>query len=483
MRKVAAALGGFMLAVALTACALVEPGASPTPQITPSPAAAGPGVLEATGNVPQVLDPGYVSGLLTGLSSVSTSAASNVFVSWPQFGRPVIDQAVGKYFQGLASDFERNYPSAPSEMNASWDLIGSSTTMVGIISDGYLFAGADGGTFWRSIWFDPSRDVVFTNSDLIDLPVANEALSAAASQQGAELDGFDLSQAGGDPAGAAPLLAFSKSGELLLGFDECQIAACSAGRITVTIDATTTAGLLTAAGKQAQQASVQPAAAVVVATDSPSVTPPTQVAPVAGVNCAKAKCIALTFDDGPGPYTTKLLGYLSAKQAPATFYMLGQQVEVYPKVAKRVAAGGHQIGVHTWSHRQLTRLSAAEIDAELSSTVQIIAKDAGVTPTTLRPPYGSTNATVSARAKAAGLAIVLWNVDTLDWKTRNTQKTVAAALTDTRRGAIILLHDIHPTSVEAVPSIIDGLRAKGYTFVTVDQLLGKTTPGEKYTHG
>ena len=93
------------------------------------------------------------------------------------------------------------------------------------------------------------------------------------------------------------------------------------------------------------------------------------------------------------------------------------------------------------------------------------------------------NAKVHAAAKRAGLPMVLWNVDTLDWQTRNTAKTVAAALKGTRRGSIILVHDIHKWTVEAIPGIIDGLRAKGYTFVTVSTLLGKTKPGHKYVHG
>jgi len=477
-----------LVVVVLGACAVSPPNSATTQaSATPTPAETGSSALTATGNVPELLDTSYLDGLLTGVGSVSTSAASDVFVSWPQFSRTVIDQKTSEYFNGLATGFEQTYTSDKAEINVTWRLIGSSPTMVGIISDGYLNAGADGGSFWHSIWSDPTSDVVLSNADLVNISAANTALAAVGSQQSADIDGFNLGQLDTDPASSARLLAFTKSGELVFGYDECQIAACSAGRVTLTIDKTTTASLLTARGQQAQTASIKPTAAVSVSTPTPTVTasPSSTVttSPTSTVNCAKAKCIALTFDDGPGPYTTKLLGYLSERKAPATFFMLGQQVEIYPKVAKQVAAAGNQIGVHTWSHRQLTRLTTKQIDSELSSTVQIINKEAGVTPTVMRPPYGSTNSTVSARAKAAGLAIVLWNVDTLDWKTRSTEKTVAAALADTRRGSIILVHDIHKTTVAAVPGIIDGLRAKGYTFVTVDQLLGKTTPGKVYRHG
>ena len=195
------------------------------------------------------------------------------------------------------------------------------------------------------------------------------------------------------------------------------------------------------------------------------------------------KCVALTFDDGPGPYTSRLLGYLAAKDVHATFFMLGQQVQVYPKVAAAVAAGGHEIGVHTWDHRSLPELSNARIGTEISSTVSILRKATGVNPTLLRPPYGATNSRVATIAKQQGLAEVMWSVDTLDWKTRSTAKTIAAAKNDTRRGSIILVHDIHPTTVEAVPGIIDALQAKGYHFVTVTQLLGDPKPGRKYFSG
>lgn len=200
------------------------------------------------------------------------------------------------------------------------------------------------------------------------------------------------------------------------------------------------------------------------------------------IDCRKATCVALSFDDGPGPYTTILLDHLEQANAPATFFMLGERVKANPKIAKAVSQAGHEIGVHTWDHKRLIRLNAEQIGKELTSTSEIIAKTTGQQPRLLRPPYGETNQIVAAEAKKAKLAQILWNVDTLDWKTRDTKKTVKAALKQTRRGSIILLHDIHATSVAAVPGILKGLQKKGYTFVTVSHLLGKTKPGRVYSH-
>ncbi len=361
----------------------------------------------------------------------------------------------------------------------------SSPQAVEIVADGYEFSGATSRERWRSIWFDPSSDTPLTATGLLDVTATDQALAQAATTM-TGIPGFDLGQAEGDPLGAATLVAFSGDGALLVGYDGCQVAACSAGRITISIPAQATETLLTAAGRAARDATLAPVSPVAIPTTSPTPTPSTSTVtpqPDGKVNCRKVKCIALSFDDGPGPYTSKLLTHLKKAKVPATFFMLGQQVETYPKVTRAVAAGGHEIGVHTWDHRMLTRLTDAQAYREIHSSIKIVKQLTGRIPKLLRPPYGETNQAVAAQAKKAKVAQILWDVDTLDWKTRDTKKTVEAALKQTRRGSILLLHDIHSTSVAAVPGIIEGLRKKGYTFVTVGQLLGKTKPGLVYSHG
>ncbi len=427
--------------------------------------------------------------------------ANRIYAAWPQFGKPAIDATISSYFRKQVSDFtgslSKDQKGAPQpELNLDWHVIGASSNMVGIVADEYRFVGASGETSWHTFWLDPTADQVFSTSALANDDATNAALKTAAAARKASVSSLDLNQVGADPFGAATLVGFSRSGELIVGFDECQAAACFEGPVTLTLDKATTDSLLTDVGRRAQAATMNPLGSPTASPSaSPSRTPKpspssstTQPVPPPTpsgnkVNCHKLKCIAITFDDGPGPYTMQLLSYLKAKNVKATFFELGQQVDLYPKVTKAVAAAGHEIGVHTWDHRALNRLSVPQIDSELSSTIQIIRKETGSTPTLLRPPYGSMNGTVKVEAKKYGLAIVLWNVDTLDWKTRSTPKTVAAALKDTRRGSIILLHDIHKTSVAAVPAIIDGLRAKGYTFVTVSQMIPNAKPGQKYFSG
>lgn len=487
----------------LTGCGLTPPHqaspaapASPTPSTSPVPAtpsAPPPDVSEgseftATGQVPRILDPGLIAEALRGIESRS-DASRHVFASWPQFGLPRVDAAISAYYTDAIERFDADHPelpegSAPPELNLGWHLVASSPRAVGIVADGYEFAGASTQERWRSIWFDPATGLPLTTDELVDPVMAGDELASAAAR--VELPGFDLTTAGEDPLSAASLIAFAGDGSLLIGYDACQAAACSAGRVTVTIAASATDRLLTDTGRVARTATLTPLSPVAPVKPSPEPTPTSGSVvpqPDGKVDCRKARCIALTFDDGPGPFTTTLLSHLKRANVPATFFVLGQQVETYPKVARAIATAGHEIGVHTWDHRMLTRLDAAQVHDEITSSIRIVKQVTGARPTLLRPPYGETNATVAAQAKQAKVAQILWNVDTLDWKTRNTKKTIAAALKQTKRGSILLLHDIHKTSVAAVPEIIEGLREAGYTFVTVSQLLGRTKPGRIYSHG
>lgn len=198
------------------------------------------------------------------------------------------------------------------------------------------------------------------------------------------------------------------------------------------------------------------------------------------VNCKKTKCIALTFDDGPGPHTAKLLKILKKADVPATFFLLGRNVGVYPDVVETMSKHGHEIANHAWSHKDLTRLSKKKIAKELADTHKAIKKATGVAPELVRPPYGAVDKAVRKVLKGRGEPVILWDVDTEDWKNRNAKKATRAALKGAQNGSIILMHDIHSSTIDAVPGIIKGLRKEGYTFVTVSQLLGETTPGEVY---
>ncbi|MFR9796806.1 polysaccharide deacetylase family protein [Streptomyces sp. MS06] len=208
-----------------------------------------------------------------------------------------------------------------------------------------------------------------------------------------------------------------------------------------------------------------------------------QAARFGSVDCRAAKCIALTFDAGPSENSARLLDILKEKRVPATFFVLGKRhMEKYPRLVRRMAAEGHEVGSHTWDHKILTGLGRAQIREELDRTDKEIARLTGHRPTLMRPPQGRTNDTVHAVCRELGLSEVLWSVTAKDYKTDDPAVITRRVLAQSSRDGIILLHDLYPGTVPAVPGIIDALKERGYAFVTVPQLLapGKAEPGKVY---
>ena len=180
------------------------------------------------------------------------------------------------------------------------------------------------------------------------------------------------------------------------------------------------------------------------------------------------KKVALTFDDGPDPkVTTKVLATLEKYDAKATFFMLGSRVEYYPEIAKDVTNAGHELGNHTWTHPDLTNASIKKINNEITRTSAIIEKVTGKKAVLFRPPYGAINKTVRQQTN---LPVILWDVDTLDWKHRNAKQLLAHVKKSTRDGSIILMHDIHQSTADGLDAVLDYLHSEGFTFVTVSEL-------------
>lgn len=209
-----------------------------------------------------------------------------------------------------------------------------------------------------------------------------------------------------------------------------------------------------------------------------SITPPTETAPPAPsptkFNSIKTTrpVLALTFDDGPHPeLTPKLLDILRQKGVRATFFVLGSNVAKYPDIARRIVAEGHEIANHSYNHPALTKLGASRMNDEVGGTCEIIEKVTGRRPASMRPPYGALNSTVEhALLQNYGLNIVLWSVDPYDWKRPGATEVTRRLVEGARPGAILLAHDIHPGTIEAIPEVITQLKNRGYTFATVGQL-------------
>ncbi|MFL6519063.1 MAG: polysaccharide deacetylase family protein [Chthoniobacterales bacterium] len=188
--------------------------------------------------------------------------------------------------------------------------------------------------------------------------------------------------------------------------------------------------------------------------------------------------IALTFDDGPNAtLTPKLLDLLAARHLKATFFVVGQNAADHPDILKRAVREGHEIGNHSWSHPNLGKMSDEAVRRELQKTDDAITAAIGKRPTLMRPPYGS----LTARQKKwiheeFGYRIIIWDVDPLDWKRPGPSVVTARILKETRAGSIVLSHDIHPPTIEAMPATFDQLMKKGFKSVTVTELLSMATP-------
>jgi peptidoglycan-N-acetylglucosamine deacetylase len=188
--------------------------------------------------------------------------------------------------------------------------------------------------------------------------------------------------------------------------------------------------------------------------------------------------IAITFDDGPNAeLTPKLLDMLKERGIKATFFVVGRNVEEYPGIVARMATEGHEVANHSWSHPALTKLGVESFRKQIENTNEAIAKATGKRPVLMRPPYGATSVSLNKRLNDQfGLKVILWSVDPLDWKYRNSNRVYNAIIQNTRPGSIILAHDIHATTVAAMPATLDALLAKGYKFATVSELIAMEIP-------
>lgn len=185
------------------------------------------------------------------------------------------------------------------------------------------------------------------------------------------------------------------------------------------------------------------------------------------------KLVALTFDDGPHPsLTPRLLDILARTGAKATFFALGQNVSRYPDIVRRAEAEGNEIASHSYSHPNLNKCSLAKVYQELDATDVAIQKATGKRPVLVRPPYGNMKKDVRAQVnRKYGYHIVLWDVDPLDWRKPGSGVVAQRMVKGARPGSILLAHDIHEGTINAMESMIKSLQAQGYRFVTVSQLI------------
>lgn len=183
---------------------------------------------------------------------------------------------------------------------------------------------------------------------------------------------------------------------------------------------------------------------------------------------AGTKMIALTFDDGPHPKVTEqILEILDRHHAKATFFMVGERVQYYPETVQNVFRRGHEIGNHTWSHSDLSKMEEEEVAGEITATNEAIRQVTGKRPAVFRPPYGSLT---DAIRQKIDMQIVLWSADTFDWKHKDADILLTEVTNRVHDQAIVLMHDIYPSTAEGLEQVLQYLEGKGYSFVTVSEL-------------
>ena len=216
---------------------------------------------------------------------------------------------------------------------------------------------------------------------------------------------------------------------------------------------------------------------ILTPTEEP-VTPPTELDP-------NKPMVALTFDDGPSKHTDRLLDIFAANGGKGTFFVVGNLIENRSDTVERIAVEGHQVAGHSWDHRQLTKLGVEEVTHQIMATRAKIYEATGADATVLRPPYGSVNEEVKNVCAQLGVTIVNWSMDTLDWKNKDADKIYNTIMTEVKDGDIILCHDLHGTTVDAMERVIPALIEQGYQLVTVSELISygdkEITAGNVYT--
>nr|SBO91644.1 polysaccharide deacetylase [Nonomuraea gerenzanensis] len=437
-------------------------------------------VIPAEPTMIDFVDPATVIGLSTRTLTEGDNPGSRyVHINYPEFaGATALNRELRAQAERQLREFRARTrdggPVSPRpELNVDWQLAASSPEAVAVRLRTGEFQGESWANSTRTVWFDPHTGRATGSTGLLAGDAALRRFAALVREQLKERGG--QVERDGVTAGSEKFdsMAFNRRGDLVVEFDDCQLGPCSLGRVAVAVPAARVTPLLSELGRRAQRSVRENRTH---GGDTPTFTPttdPDAVSNRAGsVDCAKVKCVALTFDDGPGPYTGRLLDLLKQGRARATFFVVGSNATAQPAVVRRMSVEGHLVGNHTWAHRDLSKQGSSKITDTLVKTGDTVSGIIGQTPKLVRPPYGAVSQQVGNVAREMGLSLVTWDIDTDDQNGAKVKDIADRAVREAHPGAIILMHDIHRETVDAVPDILKRLRGKGYSFVTVPELYG-----------
>ncbi|WP_017587394.1 polysaccharide deacetylase family protein [Nocardiopsis ganjiahuensis] len=446
--------------------------------------------LPATGEPDQltVVSPDALPGIEE--TEIDHDGGADVTAAYPNIPNAApLSDFLDRTLTAQVNAFEAANPGARSFVG-EWGITAAAEGIVGVRTTTTETDSEETREGHSTHWYETGDGTVNGSSHLLagqaELAELNDLVREAVADTGA------------DPSALHPISAlydsvgFNPDGDLVVEFDSGQVAPTDVGRVHAVIDRDEAEALLSEFGLRVREAATTGTREFTVAEapeadkDGSGAAAPGVLAPRDdSVDCADpdTKCVALTYDDGPGGRTPELLDALAEYDAHATFFVTGHPVMEHPWVVRRTYAEGHELANHTLSHPNLAEIGSGAARSDLETTQALVFRETGYTMDLMRPPYGSTNGQVAEITAELGLAQILWSVDTNDWRDRKANVVRKRALKGASEGAIILMHDIHDTTIDASIDIIRELDARGYTMVTVSQLLGTTVPGETYVDG
>ena len=408
------------------------------------------------------------------------------YIRFPNAGaaidKPIEDWANETYQSAKAEvDALRQTDSAAGgEINIHFDSYLIDGRYVGIVEDGMFITThmANARSIVRTFNIDLLRGVYLESTDLLDaskyedvLPLLRKAILAECPDAADYLGHMDSGWLNSLVIAHGGIIVLLERGEYLPGYF---------GTLRILLPNADLADALLLGQAATPAPTLEP-------TPVPSPEPPTVTSlPPAEIDPSKPM-IALTFDDGPSQYTSRILDTLEQYGARATFCHVGNLINARKETVLRAFNMGCEIIGHSWDHRNLTKLSESEIRKEILDTYNAIEAITGDAPQLYRPPYGSVNDTVKAVSRELGFAMITWSVDPEDWKTKNADAVYSAVMSHIKNKAIVLSHDLYRTTAEAYERIFPELIAQGYQLVTVSELLSYTydtlKPGAVYSKG
>ena len=419
------------------------------------------------------VDPARVPGL--GIGTIARDDPQ-VHLTYPTLdGAPALGRGLHAWLRGVARD---RVPAAPHRgggkqaagrraMTADWRLTAATGDMLGV----RFRLGEPAGDRWANgfatFWYDRHGAALHPSADLLR-PGALAALADTTRRRvRTRRTGVAPDKITPDPV-LFDSLNFTRRGDLVVELDDPRIGATE--RVAVEIPAATAAALLSDLGRRAQ-AAVR--ASVPEATPPPTEPPaaePDAVPPRAvrgGADCTARPCVALAFDDGPGPYTTAIVQALRRHRACGTFFVLGGNAAARPDLVRNADTGCGLVASHTWSHRDLTTLTPSEAADQIAQGRHAAGAATGTPPALVLPPYGRSDPRVAAIARRLGVTLV--HPDVTVAAGAGPDAIAARALAAARPGAVVLLHESRAVA-EALPRVLDALARRGYIFVTVADL-------------